>query len=486
MSEYTADERLNKYAKESRNIQYSTKIFEKTTEEREKPKIILRELTKDEGQKEKRIWTIILKYKTLDNIPQEVIMGTLDSTPQRKEKAIEIMNLIRDQLEENVTSELGYEHYEKLSQYVRSENIPFKLTMEGTDILSRKSQESDLIKRTCFENAQGKIENIFTKEVLDKMKIERKNEISQYIRQKQIIQKWEERREKILKSFDTEEKKQAFLKGEKITEFLKETDGDTEFQKDITADYLLEAYDDENKNENENPRLNLLKGYLKIKEKGLAIDVKKSLEDLENKYYKSIKEKKGEISEDDYAKLGVIDDYKTFFDLVKTGKDWNARLFALKLKKIDFNGLRKIFETIRSEDKELLNYFTIKERMINDVKTDNIEADYNQYDSVKELYEFLLHSSVREKTKEDDEHVISGIYEHVKREIIARNIDEIEIYNHYAEKSDIAVCSLPPNKEKARQMPISKITRKICNIINDTVDLENNKEEKNAQEEAEK
>lgn len=482
MNELTAEERLNKYAKESKNIEYSTKIFEATTEEREKPKIVLRELKKEED----RVWTIILKYKTLGNILQEVIMGTLGDTNERKKKAVEIINLIRGQLEENVTSETGYKHYEKLSQYVQSENIPFRLTMEGADILSSKSKENIEIKRTCKENRQGKIEELFDKEEIKQMKEGKNSELNEYIKQQRSVQKWEERREKILNSFDTDEKRQTFLKGEKITEFLKEADEDAETQKNIVADYLLEAYDDENKDEKENPRLNLLKGYLKIKEKGLAIDVKKSLEDLENKYYKAIKEKKGEISEDDYSKLEVIDDYKTFFDLVKTGKDWNARLFALKLKKIDFNGLRKIFEAIRSEDKELLKYFTIKERMINDVKTDNIEVDYNQYDSVKELYEFLLHSSVREETKEDDERVISSIYEHVKREIIASNIDEMEIYNHYAEKSDISVYALPKNKEKARQMPISNITIKICNDINDTVDLENNQEEKNVQEEAEK
>lgn len=472
MSELTAEEKLNKYAKESKNIEYSTKIFEVTTEEREKPKIVLRELTKEEN----RVWTIILKYKTLGNIPQEVIMGTLGDTNERKKKAIDIINLIRGQLEENVTFETGYENYEKLSKYVQSENIPFKLTMEGTDILSCKSKESIQIRRTCKENSQGKIESLFGKEELDQMRKERKSEITEYIQQKRIVQKWEERREKILKSFDTEEKKQAFLKGEKITEFLKETDEDIEFQKDITADYLLEAYDDENQNENENPRLNLLKGYLKIKEKGIAIDVKKALEDIENNYYKAIKEKKGEISEEDYAKLGVIDDYKTFFDLVKTGKDWNARLFALKLKKIDFKGLKKIIETIRSEDKELLKYFSIKERMINEVKTDNIEVDYNQYDSVKELNKFLLHSSVRAKTAEDDEHVISGIYQHIKREIIASNLDEIELYNHYAEKSDIAVYALPRDKEKANQMHISKITNNICKYIEmkDLLDPDNN------------
>ena len=116
MSELTIDEKLNKYAKESKNIEYTTKVFEKTSEEREEPKVILRQLIDDN---ENNMWTIILKYKTLDNLPQEVIMGTLDNTPQRKDKAIEIMALIIKQLKENVLADSGYEYYEKLSQYVR-------------------------------------------------------------------------------------------------------------------------------------------------------------------------------------------------------------------------------------------------------------------------------------------------------------------------------------------------------------------------------
>lgn len=150
--------------------------------------------------------------------------------------------------------------------------------------------------------------------------------------------------------------------------------------------------------------------------------------------------------------------------------------------------MRKIFETSKSDDKELLNYLDIKEKMINDIQTDNIEADYNEYDSVKEFYEFLLHSSLRENTKEDDEHVISGVYEHIRREIIASNFDEMEFYNHYAEKSDISVYTLPQNKEKAKKMPISNVTRKICKYIEikDLYDLENDKKEKIAPEDAEK
>lgn len=473
MSESTIDEKLNKYAKESKNIEYSTKVFEKTSEEREEPKVILRQLIDDN---ENNMWTIILKYKTLENVPQEVIMGTLDNTPQRKDKAIEIISLIIKQLKENVLTDSGYEYYEKLSQYVKRDNIPFKLTMEGTDILSSKSPKNKAITRTCFENEQGKIESLFAKEDLEKIKSERKNELIEYINQKKEIDKWQERREKILNIIEPEEK-QKFIKGENITKFIKEIDEDIIKKQKIVADYLLEAFEEERSGNN--PKYALVKGYLKIKEKGIAIDVKRNLEGIETKCFKTIKENKGKISLEEQKNIEKIEDYKNFFDLIKNGQDWNARLFALRLKKIDFKVLKNLIKAVDYQDTELIQYLYKKEDMINELQTDSIDVDY-EYDSVKDIYQFLLHSSIREKTKSDDEHVISGVYEHIKREIIESNMDEVELYNNYAEKSNMYVCEIPKVKKITESRPISKIVKNICaeldrKMIKD-IESQNNKE----------
>ena len=139
-----------------------------------------------------------------------------------------------------------------------------------------------------------------------------------------------------------------------------------------------------------------------------------TLETIENEYYKSIRENSGDITEAQYKGLELIDNYKNFFDLVKVGKDWNARLVALKLKKINFDVLEKLFTKYRGEDIELLEHLKLKEKMINDVGTDTIELKYNQSDSVKELYDFFLHSRIREKTKSDDEFLISRVYEEAR------------------------------------------------------------------------
>ena len=206
MSKLTTDEERTKYAKESEIIKYSTNILEEK-DGREKPKIVLKELTNEKN----RVWTIIFKFKTLDNISQEVIMGTLDDTPERKEKAIEIINLIRGQLEENLIAKEGYKNYEELSSYVKSENIPFILTPEGTNILSCKSKDVVEIKRTYKENDNGEIVSLYEKEDIDQMKTNQNAELNEYIKQKRLIQKWEERREKIDKAIEDGKKYEYVL-----------------------------------------------------------------------------------------------------------------------------------------------------------------------------------------------------------------------------------------------------------------------------------
>ena len=65
MNELTTEEKLNKIAKQSKHIYYSTKLFEESKSENDEPKIFPRELIKGEGESEKHLWAVILKYKTL-------------------------------------------------------------------------------------------------------------------------------------------------------------------------------------------------------------------------------------------------------------------------------------------------------------------------------------------------------------------------------------------------------------------------------------
>lgn len=465
MNENYTEERLDTIAKRSKKIYYSSRLFEENNKEGGNAKIFLRELKKGKGNHEKLIWAIIVKYKIFGSVPQEVIMGILEDTLEQKENAIEIINLMNKQLKQNAISETGYENYESLERYVKSKKIPFKLTIEGREILLYKGKENTEIIRTCFENKLGKIEELFPKEYLEKMNNEKISELNKYVKERKILEKWKERREKIIKSLKTEEKIQKFLNGERITEFLKKSDSSKDIQKNIAVNYLLEE-DSIGDSKKQNLKAKLLDSYLKIKEKGISIDVKRVLEDIESEYYRIIKEKKGEISSDDYNKLEIVQDYKTFFDLVKMGKDWNARVFALKLKKIEFKNLKKLIKFAKGNDKELLDYLDLKEKIINEVQTNNIDVNCSDCKSLKELNGFLVKSSIREKTKEDDEHVILGIYEYIKKEIIINNINDIEFYNDYAKKSYLDIYQIPKNKKQMKELGISKTTMKICEYIN--------------------
>lgn len=497
------DENLNLIAKKSRNILYSTRVFEKTgenidesiednidenaNENIKRPKIILKELKKEENGKENRYWAIILKYKVSKDITQEVIMGTvrLSRNSDLKDNTVEIKNLIVKQLEENFNNELGYKNFEKMCEYVSSNNIPFKLTMEGQDILASKSQEIKKIPRTCFENNQGKIENLFSEEDLEKMKKERKNELEVYMNKIREKKKWNDRREKILKSLKREKKDQDFLRAEKLTDFLLEADNDPDIQRKLVGDYFLGVFEDkENVSEEENPVLNLANGYVKLKEKGLAIDANIILEKSENKCYTEIKEKKGDVSLDISRVLELIEGYESFFNLVKQGRDWNARLNALKLNNIDFDSMKALIQSINPNDEELLQYIDLKGKMVNELQLDSIDVEYNKDSSVGEMYDFLLHSSVRKNTRQDDETVINKIYMHTRKGIIQRNLDKIELYNHYAEKSnrpmiDTASFKEQPNRKMANFVtyPVKKICLKLDEKINQEIEEEKDNKE---------
>lgn len=458
MNESEINDKLKEYARTSKNIQYSTKIFEKTEDTSKKTKIVLRELIKGENEKEKHVWAIILKY-TIDDIPQEVIMGTLGNTNERKEKTVDIINFIENQLEENTNSETGYDGYERLCQYVQTLNIPFEFTGEGIDILANKSKKDTSILRTYYSDNQGKIQCKYDEEAVKIRTKDKQQQLFEEANRKKEIGKWKSRREKILKSFIQQDKKQAFTKGEKVTEFIRETEDDIEAQQNLVADYLLEAFTEEKTNSN--PKLDLAIGYLKIKEKGIVIDIKRHVEKLEATYFKEIEEKKREVTFEEYKTIERFGDIKNFFELVKNGQDWNARLFALRLKKIDFGSIKTIVEKYDKKDTELLEYLDLKEKAINEMQTDSIEVDYEKYNTVKEMYEFLMHSSIREMTKRDDKRVISSIYEHIKREILESNFDEVAFYNSYAEKSNMYVCELPKVKKISEERPLSKLVQRI-------------------------
>ena len=456
MGKDTIDDKLEKYSKRSRNIQYSTNVLNNNGEE---PKIILRELKESDRDKD---WVLVFKYK-INDIPQEVIMGLLKDTQNKKVKIMEILKFMRGQLEENRTNAEGYESLIKLESYIKRERVPFELTPEGLKILYSKDKENISILRTHYEDSNGKINKVFLKADLDKMKKDMTFKIKEYIEKKEKQNKWLNAREKFLNIKD-EVTVSKFLKGEEILKIMENTeisknDSDEVIeqkkkeQKDIAIQELFQSYnvkmdqDNSNLNDEQKQKL-LLTAYLKIKEKGIIHDINTLLENIENEMYLQIYAPDGNIQEKYKDKLKNIQNYEQFFKLVQNGMDLNARIFALKIYKIDFNELKDYLKESGVKDEELFKYLNMKENLINELGTDNVQGKEEQYKSIEELDKFLINSSVREYTKKDDELIISGVYKLAKEKLLEDNLEEIYEYNSLAKKYDMPLCPMPEKTKK--------------------------------------
>ena len=90
--------------------------------------------------------------------------------------------------------------------------------------------------------------------------------------------------------------------------------------------------------------------------------------------------------------------------------------------------------------------------------------DYNK-DSVKELNSFLIRSSIREHTRQDDEEKILDTFDQMKVELIKHNIEALKKYKYYAEKNGLYTCSLPKEDDKNGEgKPIATTLQKMYEI----------------------
>ena len=188
----------------------------------------------------------------------------------------------------------------------------------------------------------------------------------------------------------------------------------------------------------------LLNEYIKIKEKGIASDINKALEGLEEKLTAEIQKKMDEQKESketetkDYAQVRLLQGYEHFFNLVKNGMDRTARFYAINEEKINFDVLEKLF--VKYNEKEMLEYIQLKQEMLKETNTEDIKNKEHEYPGIRNLYEFLLNSSVRERTKEDDENMFLKVFDKAKRKMLENNTDEINLYNSYAKRFKIYEC----------------------------------------------
>ena len=414
---------------------------------------------------------------------EEVIIGKLKNTNRAFEKAREIKELIENQLIENSKGQGKLQAFRQLNRLVHENNLQFEFTMEGTDIITYSGEESIAVRRTYYEKENAYknscIKCLFSPEEMEKFAKERKNNNIQLLNKFDMNEKWKRRRELILKRQETDEDKKLFIEGEKISKIIEEANDEYVLKnyKDVVADYIIEKYQTYGNltdGEEKDSATREFQEYVNLKEKGIAIDAKILLEEVQNKIEKKFVEQRKEknMTKEEIEKQieteNTFNSYARFFDLIKGGRELNARIVA-KLTKIDFTKMKRIFSKFHKDD-EILKYIDLKEKEIREMQDKtyvlsvSTYEDYNK-DSVKELNSFLIRSSIREHTRQDDEEKILDTFDQMKVELIKHNIKALKKYNYYAEKNGLYTCSLPKEDDKKGEVnPISTTLQKMYEI----------------------
>ena len=459
-------------------IEYSTKIFDSINKER--PSFILKDLeVKNDKGDINRILAIILKYK-INSKEQEAVIGTIQNTTDRTEKAKTIIQYLTEQFHENFDEKPGFDGYYKLMQYKKKDGVPFELTVEGTNMLAIKDKNNVQIAKTFAINENGKMNKIFVDEDIEIMKKQQNTEMLKYIKEKEQEKKWNVRRERILNQLEKEskEEKQKFINGEKITKFINDTNEDNDKKRELVGDYLVECFES-----NDDNKVNLANGYAQMQEKAYAINVRVALEEQRDKCYKliQIEQDKQNVNEVQVGKiLNLIDninEYLNLFELIKEKRNWNAN-FTYKAKKMDFKEVKRLCEIYNPNDKEIVKYLDLKEKTLSDEKLNKSgkENEYKDSETMQNLDEFLVKSCVQDYTKPSDlysaknvviengKYMVKKIYDHLVREMVDYNSDILSVYNKYAEKSGgVKTYSVDEHRDKEREF--SKIVKKVSKKI---------------------
>ena len=414
---------------------------------------------------------------------EEVIIGKLKNTNRAFEKAREIKELIENQLIENSKGQGKLQAFRQLNRLVNENNLQFEFTMEGTEIITYSGEESIAVRRTYYEKENAYknscIKCLFSSEEMERFAKERKNNNIQLLNKFDMNEKWKRRRELILKRQETDADKKLFLEGEKISKIIEEADDENVLKnyKDVVADYITENYQKYGNltdGEEKDSATREFQEYVNLKEKGIAIDAKILLEEVQNKIEKKFVEQRKEknMTKEEIEKQieteNTFNSYARFFDLIKGGRELNARIVA-KLTKIDFTKMKRIFSKFHKDD-EILKYIDLKEKEIREMQDEtyvlsvSTYEDYNK-DSVKELNSFLIRSSIREHTRKDDEEKILDTFDQMKVELIKHNIEALKKYKYYAEKNGLYTCSLPKEDDKKGEgKPIATTLQKMYEI----------------------
>ena len=203
----------------------------------------------------------------------------------------------------------------------------------------------------------------------------------------------------------------------------------------------------------EKPEITLEEKFFRLKEKAIAIDIKKILEKEQSEYLEEKMNNPIEVEKDD--KFNRINNYKSIFDFIKQGMDVNAKFYYSytnagfeQIKDIIKKQKEKTNEQSNEEinEEELIQYLQLKEELLKGVELNKGKSFFDLYDQdekVQKLIEFVMKTNTREDTKKDEKKLLAETYKVWIDDMILRHKDSVELYNGYARRFNAQICEIP-------------------------------------------
>jgi hypothetical protein len=474
-------------------IKYNNNVIEN------KDTDIICTMFKENGNIAKSVAVFILKYNLNqeETKPTRAILGKIEldkNTGDLSQKSKVVTDLLMGQLKLNNKEQNNYEYCKKLLEVCKKYDIPFVFTDEGIEIVTNDFNGTRTIEKT-YETQENS-------NLIELINLNQQKKMDLYESELKIRKKIDEKikSHKIVKAAMSELKdneKDKFIKGKKISNLINETSKEVIIQPDnrnSIIDFLISDYES---NEGKDTKANMhklnmeeyiiLKNYLKsknsqktidpsmvigeeetttnaekyfrLKEKGIAIDVRRILEEEQSEEIEQQNEN-DEVSEEQKNKNIYINNCKTIFDFIKQGRDFNTQFYYLR--NIDgFEQLNSMVEKHKDDkDKEgnrlynteeILEYLKMKEEKLKTIKLDKKKSFldyelYTNYELVRKFMRFVMQSDVRKDTREEEKSNLLAMYQEMGNKIIEKNEEELKLFNIYAERFNGKLCPVPTEK----------------------------------------
>lgn len=470
------------YGKKSTVIKYNNNVIENEDTDLTFNSII-------DNKTLQNVYIFILKY-TINEIPYNVVLGKLQLNKgdgKLSEKAKIIQEYILNQLKLNNKGKNNYDFCNQLDRICVKNEIPFIYTDEGIQIVTNNKSGDIVMQRTysCEEENNILKLNSLKPEIRMDLYLSEANirkAINENIKQNKVTEAAEkelspENMEKFnigkkLKDFKNEESEDVIFSTRKalvnylINEKLKKhNDENVSDKRKITIQEALQIkrYCKEKENRDvkidpamiigEKPEITLEEKFFRLKEKAIAIDIKKILEKEQSEYLEEKMNNPIEVEKDD--KFNRINNYKSIFDFIKQGMDVNAKFYYSytnagfeQLKDIIKKQKEKTNEQSNEEinEEELIQYLQLKEELLKGVELNKGKSFFDLYDQdekVQKLIEFVMKTNTREDTKKDEKKLLAETYKVWIDDMILRHKDSVELYNGYARRFNAQICEIP-------------------------------------------